>query len=210
MLAQDTQIQSLKSSVHVAKGANAMELSSIFKSHINLAIWQREINDRAYQYAQFLQHSTWPQQRVLLNINEVTEHFLNVLPEAPGRASIVADIALLADMYGCLFDISQVGIRFARLTSAMCPKFHTDKLGCRLITTYAGVGSEWLKNEHVWRSDTGKVMHQADAPVQQLNSVEVGILKGDGWADNEHGGIVHRSPQVAENDARVVLTIDGF
>ena len=204
------QFHSFRKIDHVISGDDALVLPEIFNPGTNLAVWQRSLPATAQEYAAFLQTTTWQQQRVMINTSEVAEYLTSKLPEAPGRGAFIADIALLAEMYGCLFNLTEVGIRFARLNTAMCPKFHTDKLGCRLITTYAGVGTEWLKNEHVRRSDNGKVMYQTNAPVQQVATHDVAILKGDGWENNEHGGIVHRSPQLAENEARVVLTIDGF
>lgn len=34
------------------------------------------------------------------------------------------------------------------------------------------------------------------------------LLKGDGWHNNEQAGLVHRSPALASNEKRLVLTLD--
>jgi hypothetical protein len=43
-----------------------------------------------------------------------------------------------------LFDLENVGVRLNVLAKTLCPRFHADKVPCRLITTYAGKGTEWL------------------------------------------------------------------
>ncbi|MCC5856031.1 MAG: DUF1826 domain-containing protein [Idiomarina sp.] len=199
---------------HVAAGIDHLVLPEVLNEHINLAIWQRALPHEVTTYAQFLQRTQWPQQRFLTTAQNVADILSDALPSdsasAATRTAFIRDVALLAEMYSCLFDVQDVGIRLARLSTAMCPKFHTDKLGCRLITTYAGLGTEWLANDVIQRTTSGKVMTSVDAPVQHLNAGDVALFKGDGWADAAFGGIVHRSPAVPESDARVVLTIDGF
>ena len=203
-------IHNIQEHAHVAVDANPLGLASVLRSEINLAIWQRQLSERLTGYATYLQGSQWQQQRVLIAANDIPKYFSDKRPSAEGKACFIADVALLADMYSFLFDVEEVGIRLAKLTTAMCPKFHTDKLGCRLITTYAGIGSEWLRNSDVWRDGEGKIAFHANADIQQLVTGEAAMFKGDGWKGNEHSGIVHRSPALEQGQARVVLTIDGF
>jgi hypothetical protein len=100
----------------------------------------------------------------------------------------------------------------------MCPRFHIDKLGCRLVSTYQGPGTEWLSNDDVDRSKLGagnmglsddvSGLYSQAADIQQVNKGDIVLLKGEGWYGNEGLGAVHRSPAVAPGEKRVVLTLD--
>jgi len=100
----------------------------------------------------------------------------------------------------------------------MCPKFHVDRIPCRLATTYQGVATDWLPHEQVDRSKLG---HGSDgkaddesglfnsvADIQHLQCGDVALLKGDLWEGNEGAGLVHRSPDITDNACRLLLTID--
>jgi len=100
----------------------------------------------------------------------------------------------------------------------MCPKFHVDKVPCRLVTTYQGAATEWLPHQAVNReklgagsngkadSESGLYKNQND--IQQLNCGEVALLKGESWQGNENAGLVHRSPSLAVDEHRLLLTLD--
>ncbi|RXT83002.1 hypothetical protein B1F69_27335, partial [Pseudomonas syringae] len=46
------------------------------------------------------------------------------------------------------------------------------------------------------------------AHIQQINSGEVALLKGERWHGNEGFGLIHRSPQLLRNERRLILTLD--
>jgi len=104
------------------------------------------------------------------------------------------------------------------LDRAMCPKFHVDRVPCRLITTYSGVGTEWLDNDSVDRLKLGSnglgLSDEESGVVRQFGQIErleaggLALLKGESWEGNEGHGIVHRSPQVAPNEDRLIMTLD--
>jgi hypothetical protein len=80
----------------------------------------------------------------------------------------------------------------------------------RLISTYAGVGSQWLKEGAMDRQQLGQAnaQPQDSAQIQQLASGEVALLKGEKWHGNEGFGLIHRSPQPAAGERRLILTLD--
>lgn len=92
----------------------------------------------------------------------------------------------------------------------MCPRFHVDHVPMRLITTYAGVGSQWLKENAIDRKRLGEVGAEPQDPqyIEQIERGDVALLKGERWRGNEGRGLVHRSPQLAENERRLILTLD--
>ena len=104
------------------------------------------------------------------------------------------DVTELVEMFCCLFDLKEAGFRLSVLGKAMCPRFHVDHVPCRLVTTYAGVGTQWLAHERVDRSKLGVgsnglpdeesgLFPQAD-DVQNINIGHVALLKGESWAGN--------------------------
>lgn len=50
----------------------------------------------------------------------------------------------MVDMFCCLFELKRAGLRLTVLDRAMCPRFHVDRVPCRLVTTYLGAATEWL------------------------------------------------------------------
>ena len=135
------------------------------------------------------------------------------------KASVlVEDVANLANMFCCLFDLKRTGLRLTALNKAMCPRFHVDRIPARLVTTYSGVATQWLAHEHVDRNMLGASnkgladdvsgLYLQDSDVQQLNTGDVAILKGEYWEGNEEAGLVHRSPEVIGDHPRLLLTLD--
>ena len=133
-------------------------------------------------------------------------------------AELAEDVAELVDMFCYLFELTCTGLRFGTLDRAMCPRFHVDKVPCRLVTTYHGVTTEWLPHEAIDRSqlgyrsngksdlESGLFKHQSD--IRQLTCGDVALLKGENWIGNENAGLVHRSPAVPEGETRLLLTLD--
>ncbi len=100
----------------------------------------------------------------------------------------------------------------------MCPKFHVDRVPCRLVTTYSGVATEWLSHQRVDRAKLGvgsqsladdeSGLYRDNKDIQQLNSGDIALLKGEAWLGNEGGGLVHRSPDINNQNKRLLLTLD--
>ena len=100
----------------------------------------------------------------------------------------------------------------------MCPKFHVDHVPCRMVTTYTGVGTQWLPNAVVKRdklgigsagkSDQDSGLYGNEADIRQMASADVALLKGEGWQGNQNAGLVHRSPAIPSGESRLLLTLD--
>ena len=128
------------------------------------------------------------------------------------------NIAELVDMFCYLFELKEAAIRLKVLDQAMCPKFHVDRVPCRLVTTYQGIATEWLPHEVLdhtklgWGSnglaDSESGLYQSESDIQQLGCGDVALLKGTLWEGNENAGLVHRSPVLPANEKRLILTLD--
>ena len=92
----------------------------------------------------------------------------------------------------------------------MCPRFHVDHVPLRLITSYAGVGSEWLEEGAMPRSRLGQPDAEPtdEAVIQRLDTGHVALAKGEKWQGNEGRGLIHRSPQPPAGQRRLLLTLD--
>lgn len=184
-------------------------LTDIYQDHVSMAIWKRQPDAKLTSYAQALLDTTRCfQTRFVQSPLRVSEQLQQDLPLHKHRRSFIDDVTQLVDMFSCLFDLESVGVRMAVLNTAMCPKFHVDRVPCRLICTYAGVGTQWHAHEQVRRFDDGSLAQIADDLPHQLNTNDVALLKGESWEGNEGRGLVHRSPSASDTNRRLVLTLD--
>ncbi|QGZ29936.1 DUF1826 domain-containing protein [Stutzerimonas stutzeri] len=192
-------------------------LAEALSDAVNLAVWQRQLPLHIAGFAQ-----------TLLALGEPLAESLTLEPDADaecdlqlrslasgyrslaGHAGFVADVAWLVQAFACLLDARRIGLRLRVLDKPMCPRFHVDQVPLRLITTYAGAGSEWLREDSMPRSQLGDpgAGPISDADIEHLQPGEVALFKGEKWQGNEGAGIVHRSPQAAPGNGRLILTLD--
>lgn len=184
-------------------------LTDIYQPNVTIAIWQRQLNARITDYANHVMAVSpcW-QTRFIQKPHKIAEQLERELPLSDNRQAFIDDVTLVADMFSCLFELEQVGLRMSVLSQAMCPKFHVDRVPCRLITVYAGAGTEWHPPEHVERLDNARVNPLPTAVHKTLGVGDVALLKGEVWEGNEGRGLVHRSPNATETTRRLVLTLD--
>ena len=198
-------------------GQSPMILSDIFLNDTSVTIWQRQPSDAIKQYFEHAFHSLGLGIRGAFSIKSLVQGLEESLPDYPGKQQTVEDIFLLSDMLTCLFDCDAVGLRLVPLTSAMCPRFHVDKIPVRLVNTYLGAGTQWLPLEALNDtppddkqpfSQTRMGQFYQNEQVQQMNAFDVGLLKGAAWEQHEHLAAVHRSCALEQNEKRVLLTLD--
>jgi hypothetical protein len=211
-----------KSSVpfkRVSVDRNFSILTDIYQEDVNIAVWQNTLSPQILHDINLLMLST---ERLNIkftaapdDVEQALQDCADVLQDKP---TLYNHIALLTDMFCTLFDLKRVGVRLAILDNAMCPKFHVDKVPCRLITTLYGVATEWLPNDKVDRSKLGagslglpdeiSGIIKGKQDIEKMTAGDVILLKGEGWYNNENNGAVHRSPALSINDRRLLLTLD--
>lgn len=184
-------------------------LTDIYEPSVNIAVWQRELDERLLGFATQLsiQQPTF-QMRLIGTSQLIAKQFDSRLPAYNGKSDFLEDVSLLMEMFSELFGLREIGVRLAVLTNAMCPKFHVDHVPCRLISTYSGSTTEWINNKYVERSQAKGVVVKDKQHVQHLQLGDVALLKGDAWEGNEGKGLVHRSPAASPEMPRLVLTMD--
>ncbi len=198
------------------QGVTPQTLTRILEDQTNLAVWQRQLPVHIADFAQ-----------LVLSLNEPLAESLCVelpdedaepdlaglaagLRDLQGFEGFISDLKWLISAFACLLGARRIGVRLRVLDKAMCPRFHVDHVPVRLITTYAGIGSQWLEEGAMDRLQLGQAdaEPQGAASIRQLNSGDVALLKGEKWHGNEGFGLIHRSPQPAPGERRLLLTLD--
>jgi len=191
-------------------------LTQILEDDVNLAVWQRQlplhISDFAAMVLSMDQSlaESWvidlPEEDSQPDLNNLAAGFSDL----QGYEGFMADVAWLVSAFACLLGAKRVGLRLRTLDKAMCPRFHVDHVPVRLVTTYAGAGSQWLEEGVMDRQHLAHPEAEPRDPrmIQQFRSGDVALLKGEKWQGNEGFGLIHRSPQPAPGERRLVLTLD--
>ena len=201
---------------HQACGQTPEVMTKILDENVNLALWQRQLPVHIVDFGALLLSLDEPlADAIVVEMpNEKTQPNLQGLAsrfnDLEGYTGFIADVSWLVSAYACLLGAKRIGLRLRALDKAMCPRFHVDHVPVRLITTYAGIGSQWLEEGVMERSQLG---HQQAEPtragfIQQVNAGEVALLKGEKWQGNEGAGLIHRSPALAPGERRLILTLD--
>ena len=78
--------------------------------------------------------------------------------------------------------------------------------------------SQWIPHDVVDRTKLGVVRHnqtdelsglfQSETDIENLQSGQVALLKGERWEGNEGAGLVHRSPGLDKGQRRFLLSLD--
>ena len=194
-------------------------LTDIYQENTNIVIWQRSLTDQLIQAADnILETQSNLEQLMVLEPEDAFIKVYKILGETQDAEVLAQDIAKLVDMFCCLFDVTRAALRLTVLDRAMCPRFHVDRVPCRMITTYQGFATEWLPHHLADRSKLGlgnmgkpdevSGLFECTSDVRQLSFGDVALLKGELWENNEGAGLIHRSPHLTGNTRRLLLTID--
>jgi len=199
---------------------NPAVLSDIYDPANNIAIWQRELDQKTDTSVDLLFKKTQSLKIAGVATPESGDNaaLLEALDGFEGAEVLRHETNELIDMFCYLFDLKRVGLRMTMLESAMCPRFHVDRVPCRLVTTFHGVATEWLPHDLVDRTKLGRGnnglpddqsgIYKNPDDIHQLTQGDVALLKGELWEGNENAGLVHRSPQVNSGEKRLLLTLD--
>jgi hypothetical protein len=111
-------------------------------------------------------------------------------------SDLASDVTLLATRFAEVMAVNAVRVRVERVDSNACKKVHADYTDVRLITTYAGPGTDVAPHGDV------------DCCLERLPTGWVGLFKGRTYAP-DHPPCFHRSPPVGDTgEKRLMLVID--
>ncbi len=108
--------------------------------------------------------------------------------------ALADDIAGLARSFLAQFGATEGSLRVELVDKTSCPKFHCDNVRVRLVTTYHGAGTEYVR---------------ADAPddVRPTPTFALVFLKGHKHP-NHADAVHHRSPPVPPGGRRLCAILD--
>ena len=198
---------------------DSVQLSEIHKKNVNISIWERKLNNKIIEAGKTILDNN-PK----IEFSEVVKpkNVLNMLKKELVHSKeglfLFNDISKLVKLFCELFDEDHAWLRIDAITKPMCPRFHTDYVRCRLVTTYVGPGTQWLPHHLVNRSKLGhgnqgqpddkSGLFQKNVKIEQLDIGHVALLKGESWDGNNGSGLVHRSPHSENEYKRLYVTID--
>ena len=209
----------------VTRGEDLVDLAAVLEPDVHVAIWHRPADEQIVRLLEHRDCTLERPSRIVVRSGEMSVAQLTeqVVPEAWGAVDSVAaamlgaDIHRLCEMFAELLCADELMISLEGPDEATCPRFHVDRVGVRMLVTYAGPGTEWLPDEHVDRRWLGEAGHGRPdhengvmlphAEVQRVSPFEVVLLKGEAWPGAENFGAVHRSPDPA-GGRRVLLRVD--
>lgn len=114
--------------------------------------------------------------------------------DAPTAALLTQDIAELATRFADVAGGWQLKLRLEVIETDACRRFHADFVTYRLITTYRGQATQWVRAA------------RPDA-IETMQLGEVGIFKGRMLLDEPP--VLHRSPPIAATgEQRLLLVLD--
>lgn len=190
-------------------------LSALFEDAVNVVVLSRRLDSVIISELQVA--LAQPSFRVLTSVtpSDGPGALMAQMTELPRLAEEVHFwTEVLAELTGC----ELVGVRLARLEAAMCPRFHVDKVTVRVVSTFAGHGTEYLAEEDVDRrwlghaargvNDEASGLMRPGARIRRAEASDVVLLKGEAWPKNAGRGAVHRSPMASAASPRLVMTLD--
>ena len=124
---------------------------------------------------------------------------ISEMPDCVERQFLLNDICLLAQEFNELFASDYLRLRFDVVTTNKCPKFHIDHVAARLLCTYRGAGTEYSFLDH----------QKKPAEIFPTPNCAAIVLRGTKWPTDCANNLVHRSPEINdENETRLLFVID--
>ncbi len=200
--------------------AQAHDFARVHESNLNLVIWRRTVLP---SLAQWLDHHTslrFQQSQFEVTIDTADAKLQNAVElhwhePLPGRRLFIADLKNLVGIFANISGANRFGARLELNRKRADSRFHMDDVPLRLLTTYAGQGTEWLDESDVDRRalnlpSSASVVCRNPANVQHIPRFAVAVFKGRTYPGNGAEGLVHRSPpaEPAEEGPRLLFSLD--
>ncbi|WP_371226168.1 DUF1826 domain-containing protein [Roseovarius sp. 2305UL8-3] len=190
--------------VGVGIAETAEDLSVIHKPGCAAAIWRRSPTPVLQSFLEELEPKRFPKARVILRPDDVRQAVAELcnaveMPDCDGRAMLIDDIAMLADLFADMTKARYLRLRLEVVTTNACRKFHIDAVTARLICTHRGTGTQYGISTD--GSDPARVYTVATGMPM--------ILRGTLWPSDPPSGLLHRSPPIeGTGETRFVLVLD--
>lgn len=185
-------------------GSRCQVLEHISQPSVKLTVWNRQIPDGlAPALLDWTQHCDARFDEPCRACREDVERALGGPMDARWRAWLLEDLVHLLGLFQRLAGVKKCRLVFGAVRGDQCRRFHVDMLRLRMISTYAGPGTEWLPEAAVRRAAlhepepcpelaNGQIVRNARL-VRHARAGDVLVMKG---ALATAAGVVHRSPPI--------------
>ena len=181
------------------------------KPDVELVIWQRSLSKDLHSWIKQAITSAFPEFRLLISPRD-TQLALELAFDECGlragavRGLFIRDICDLVEVFAETTFSDLVDVRLERIHGDACWKFHRDSVRARLLTTYLGPTTEWVRETYADEA-LGKQKY-FKGPLERLGLNDVAMFSGSS-AGHKYGGVVHRSPPIAgTGEVRLLLCLN--
>ena len=193
-------------------------LERISEPDVNICIWQRPSIDQINRELVSLTPRDLPDVRSHCTLNNFDAAVTGLMANQGLSPDLFkhwrGDLLNIARVYFPLTKGRRVTMRLETTDQDGCPRFHTDRTHLRLLCTYLGPGTEWLRDDQADReaqlagAPNSEILI-TDKP-SQLGRFWVGLLKGSAFPGNSLNGLIHRSPpSQGPGITRVLFCLDS-
>lgn len=203
-------------------GSERSALRALDARDVSLAIWQRRLPPLVQGAVAGWAAQASPFEAALRVSDEdlaALQAPLAQVTDLDARSWLFEDVRSLVRELAERAGVASVKVSLGPVRTDQCRKFHVDHLRMRLVTTYAGPGTEWIANEHVERSvlahppscpcDANQQILRAGGAVRHCEAGDVLLMKGARYGGAEQGA-VHRSPPIEQLAiTRLVLIVSA-
>ena len=186
------------------------DLALIKELDTELVIWERSLPTGLREWIEQTEIISLPDLRILVRPSELLGALDPLLDECGLKAGnmrngLVADINDLVIEFWNITRSEYVDVRLECVSHDACWKFHWDSVEIRLLTTYRGPGTEWVRRVHA--EQAMQTQKGFKGPIERLKNGDVAIFKGCGNSLNR--GVVHRSPPISDTGlTRLLLCLN--
>ncbi len=185
-------------------------LANIRKREVEIVTWERVLPPRLRNWLDRLELASFLPLHILVDPSvcrsPIEHHFdQSGIPAERLRDLLVDDVEGLVSTFAKITSSALVDIRLEHIVTDACWKFHRDCVDARLLTTYRGLGTEWVQPQH--QAKALEEQKHYDGPLANFGNNAVAIFKGS--KDGTSKGIVHRSPPMAgSKHTRLLLCLN--
>lgn len=174
------------------------DLRAVLDPHVALALWDRELPPAFLGLVDRIDLSGVDDVDVMMEVSSSPSALAASLLAGgyPEEAAVLlaTDMLQMARQLACLAEATRVRIRLEVVETDACRKFHADYVTLRLLTTYRGAATQWIRTA-------------LPGVVEQVSRGAVAVLKGRLMLAEPT--ILHRSPPIAgTGERRLLVTLD--
>lgn len=167
-------------------------LTELASEQAEIAVISRDV---IWDFTNLMHEATVGESRWVCNFQDARDSSRERLRQLQLKsAPLETDIVNVIELFGQLFQRKFVQVRLEVSNKQSCPKFHCDNVFVRLLVTYFGPTTEYIK------SDNPQDIHRVP-----LNSLV--FLKGHKHPHYQDR-VLHRSPPMTHKDRRLTLVLD--